>query len=58
MESCPLGLLSNEPLAFVHTLPLDVDGLYSQRCHCVETLIAGIASDNGPLFYVTMRLFL
>lgn len=58
MESCPLGPLSNEPVASVHTLPLDVSGLHSQRCHCVETLIAEIPLDNGPLFYVTMWLFL
>lgn len=58
MESCPLGPLSNEPVASVHTLPLDVNGLYSQRCHCVETLIAEIPLDSGPLFYVTMCLFL
>lgn len=50
MESCPLDPLSSEPVASVHTLPLDADGLCSQCCHCVETLIAEIASDNGPLF--------
>lgn len=50
MESCPLSPLSNELVASVHTLPLDVNGLYSQHRHCVETLIAEIPLNNGPLF--------